>query len=330
MSTPEDLLSSVDILEPVSHRATTDKDYDKLVRYKNVTSYSQRQLLHACPRKYQLSMYRANNRAEADLRAVNLDFCFGHSVGAGVQNFLQTKDLNKAILAASLSWAAGLDDRKDRAKKSLWEAIIAVEKFTHWDALEDWELLILPNGKPAVELSFSLHARDGFKDYGHIDIVLKNRYTGRLAVLELKTTEREPEEAMYANSSQATGYSIMLGAIYADLTEYTVLYAVYSSALREWNLLPFDKTTRAKAEWIKDLLLDHSAITTYEEIKFYPKRGESCYDYRRRCEFFGECNLVPEEELPVLPEEEEAEEVDWVISIDDVIHQIRAAAGENK
>lgn len=304
----------------LSFTKTSQKKYDALLRYKNVTSYSQRQLLHACPRKYQLAMYRAQQAAET--LTINLDFAFGHAVGAGAQNYLLTGDVTAAQFNSTLAWSAGLEDRKDRSKKSLWEAMIAVEKFAEWDALQDWELYKLKLGKPAIELAFSLHARNNFKDYGHIDVVLQNKSTKQLAVLELKTTEREPEEAMYANSSQALGYSLMLKAMEPQLTYYSVLYAVYSSALREWFLLPFDKSILTQAEWIKDLLLDHSALQTYEQIKFYPKRGESCFDFRRRCEFFGECNLVPDTELPELAQEEEAEEVDWIIDIEQIIQEI--------
>ena len=78
----------------------------------------------------------------------------------------------KAQLNGSLAWRAGFEDRKDKGKKSLWEAMIVIEKFAAWEALEDYELLKLPSGKPAIELSFSLHARDGFKHYGHMDIGL--------------------------------------------------------------------------------------------------------------------------------------------------------------
>lgn len=323
---------TISLVSPeVTFKATADKKYDNLLKYRNVTSYSQRLILHACPRKYQLAMHRANQEGESELAGTNLDFAFGHAVGAGVQNWLLTKSLAKAGLNASLAWSAGFHDRKDRAKKSLWESIIAVGKFVEFfeQELEEWELMHLPNGKPAIELSFSLRTNSGYRDYGHIDIVLRHRYTGRLAVLELKTTEREPEEAQYANSSQALGYSVMLGAVYPEIAEYDVIYCVYSSALREWNLLPFGKTLLSRAEWIKDLLLDHSALDTYHEIGFYPKRGESCFDYRRRCEFFGECNIVPRDELPWLEEEKEAEEVDWVVNLDEVIKQLKESKDES-
>lgn len=315
------VLASVDLLTDLdTYSSTADKAYDNLLRYHNVTSYSQLGILHRCPRKFQLAKYKAAESKRASFDLPNLDFCFGHAVGAGSQNYLLSKNITTALFNAMMAWRADLTARWDKKKKSLWEAIIAVEKFAEWDALQDYELLILPNGKPAIELSFSLHAANGYKHYGHVDIVLKNIYSGKLAILELKTEGgEEPEEAKYANSSQAIGYGVCLDAIFPGLTDYTVLYAVYSASSRKWNLLPFDKTTIHKAEWVKDLLLDHGTMSTYEELRFYPKRGESCYDFRRRCEFFGECNLVPDDKLPVLPDSDEAENPDYVISLDEVI-----------
>ena len=316
------LLSQTNI--DLTFSSTADKQYDRLLQYSNVTSYSQLTLLHSCPRKFQLTKHRATTPEYRQLISPNLDFCFGHAVGAGAQNFLLTRDLAKAQLNGSLAWRAGFEDRKDKGKKSLWEAMIAIEKFAAWEALEDYELLKLPSGKPAIELSFSLHARDGFKHYGHMDIGLVHIHSGRITVLELKTEGAlEPEDAKYANSNQATGYSVMLSAVYPSLTEYDVLYAVYSTLAREWSLIPYKKTILHRAETVKDLMLDQSTIATYEDIGYYPKRGESCYNFRRRCEFFGECDLVPGEKLPVLGTHAEAEEPDFVISLDSVIEELK-------
>lgn len=304
--------------------ATADKDYDSLLKYWNVTSYSQLSLLHRCPREYRLAMERAVNSTRDPFALPNLDFVFGHAVGAGVQNYLLTGDLVTAGFNASMAWRAPFEERWDKKKKSLWEGLLALDIFAEWwkEAGEEWELLILDNGKPGIELNFSLHARNSFKHYGHIDIVLRNKITGILAVLEIKTNGLGAEEALYENSSQGVGYAVMLDAMFPGLTEYTVLYAVYLIKERRWVMMPFDKFTTAKAEYIKDLLLDHSTAAAYERIKFYPKRGESCFRFNKRCEFFGECNMVGDEDLPTLPAEREAERVDFVIDLEDVIKNL--------
>jgi hypothetical protein len=305
--------------DDISYAATSKKAYHTLVKYQNVTSYSQLQVLHACPRKLQLNKYNAETTEEVQEQ---VHFAFGHSVGAGVQNWFITKKLHVAQFNSFMAWTIGFFSEIRKKKKSIWEAGIAVEKFVEFWAInmEDWEVLVLPNGKPAIELSFSLDCGNGYKHYSHVDVVLRHKDTGEVAVLELKTTGlASAEEAVYANSSQALGYSIVLDTLFPGIASYEVFHAVYSSTDRSWSFLPFLKTVAHKAEWIKDLLLDHATMDKYEELKFYPKRGESCFSFFRRCEYFGSCNIVPDTELPRLGMEEEAEVVDFAIKLEDVI-----------
>jgi hypothetical protein len=165
----------------------------------------------------------------------------------------------------------------------------------------------------------------------HVDVVLQNKYTGRLAVQENKTTGfKSIEEAIYANSSQGLSYAVLIDML-ADDTSYDVFYNVYSTTAREWTLLPFAKSTSLKAEWINDVKLDHAAAETYHQVQFYPKRGESCYAFQRRCEFFGMCNLTSDlAKMHVLAADASAEPVDYSFKISDIInrqHAKNATAG---
>jgi PD-(D/E)XK nuclease superfamily len=308
--------------DDVSYKLTSKKDYHQLKRYQNVTSYSLLLELHSCPRKLQLARHNAGKDSNP---LDNIDFAFGHAVGAGVQSLFQTGNLQTALFNSFMAWNISFDARIQKSKKSIWEAAIAVEKFLPVivESLEEWELVWIGNEdtlKPGIELAFSIDCNNGYKHYGHIDVVLKNKVTGEVAVIELKTTGlKYAEEAVYANSSQATGYSIILDTIFPGISSYEVFHFIYSSSDREWTAMPFTKTVSHKSEWIKDLLLDHAMLDKYEELRFYPKRGESCYNYFRRCEFFGSCNIVPDESLPRLDMSEAAELVDFELNLADVI-----------
>lgn len=309
----------------VTFAMTSNKDYHQLVRFGNVTSYSQLLDLHSCPRKILLKKHYADRIDAED----NIDFAFGHAVGAGVQNLWLTRDMNKALFNSFMAWNAPFDFEIRKKKKSIWEAGMAVEKFLPYieENMEDWELYTLPNGKPGIELSFALDCGNGYKHYGHIDVVLRNKHTGEIAVIELKTTGlKYAEEAVYANSSQALGYSVILDTLFPGLSSYEVFHFIYSSTDREWTPMPFTKTVAHKSEWIKDLLLDHAMLDTYKRMHFYPKRGESCYNYFRRCEFFGTCNITPDTELLVLGMEEDAEIVDYQLKLADIIEAQKARA----
>lgn len=327
---------------------TSDKAYRKLVASSNVTSYSKLGGLHKCPRFYELEEYEANSPITAiiqETREVNLDFAFGHAVGAGIQTYAATNSLVAGQLAAFLAWKAPWDAEKINKQgqpvgKSLAWAELAVEKFGIFMAreLSDFEVVRLPDGRPATELSFAVDFENGFWHFGHIDTLLQSKSTGKLGVWEGKTTGFEIiDEAVFANTSQALGYSVVVDAIAPLLgiteTDYEVLYVVYSSSTREFVLLPFGKTRAQRAEWMQDLLLDHAAITQYRKLQFFPKRGESCYSYsfRSRCKWFGNCSMKNESLFPgvalrKLESVEEVEQVDFKFTLSDLIAAQRERA----
>lgn len=358
--------------------STADKAYRQLAASSNVTTYSLLGALHSCPRKYELDKWEANRTgADADTGIINLDFAFGHAVGAGIQTYAATQSLSAAMLAAWLSWKAPFDAEKVDKRgvpsgKSLTWACYAVEKFADfWQReLADWEVVKIlkkcpycnedgnqlritsdygPDDyeyevscehckggayieKPAVELEFAVDFQNGFFHFGHIDVVLIHKITKKLAVWEGKTTGFENvDEALYANSSQALGYSVVIDAIAKQLPEtngsdYEVLYIVYSSTSREFQLLPFGKSRAQRAEWLQDILLDHANISNYQRLNFYPKRGESCYDgrFRSRCKWFGTCTLqtssiFPSVQLKSLESIEQVDSVDFKFTLQELI-----------
>lgn len=336
--TSDDLDAAMSLLEQesvqtsaslTSHQATAQRDYQKILRSVNVTSFSQLETFYRCPRKFQMQKERAANASLARIEPQNVDFAFGHAVGAGIQNFLAYGDLDGALFAATMAWRAEFFAEIPKKRKNLWGALIAVEKFAlsfRPDHLSDWDLLVLPNGKPAIEVSFSFHCgENGFKHYCHMDLALRNRVTKRLMVVDCKTTgSLQAEPASYANSSQALSYAIMLETCMPDeFVDYDVMYLVYSSSDREWTPLVFTKSVLEQAEWIKDILLTQDLIRTYNDVGFFPKRGAACFDFFRRCEFFGECNLTSDTPLPWLPEEEEAEKPDYVVDLATVVEKLK-------
>lgn len=318
---------------------TSDKGYRALVAHGNVTSYSKLEILHECPRKYELDQFSAAvDVAELD-REFNADFAFGHAVGAGIQTFAVTNDLNASLLAAWMAWkgdwdAEKLDKQGRPTGKSLTWACYAVEKFaSFWNStLSGYDVFRLPNGKPATEVSFAVDFENGNFHFGHIDNILIHRETKRLAVWEGKTTGfASVDEAMYANSDQALGYSVVLDAIAkqvgADATDYEVYYIVYSSSEREFQLLPFTKSRTQRAEWIQSILLDHATIDAYKR-SIFPKRGSACFNskWRRKCGYYGTCtmstsSLYPRATIPILAADTLAnvESVDFVFTLSDLL-----------
>lgn len=283
------------LFAPLQASRTSKKDYRAAYIYINVTSYSQRSVLHECARKFQI--LKTPSVGNGDGAISNLDFTFGHSVGAGIQTYLATRSKDAALFAAFLAWNAELDAELPKKGKSSALAHLAVEKFIYWwegGMANDWELAVF-NDRPATELTFFLDCENGYYHAGHIDAILRNKNTGRYLVLEIKTTAiRNVDEAQYGNSEQPLGYSLILDKIAHSLQEtasFEVLYLIYSSTQRELLPMPFTKSRTERIEWLQDLLLDHTTINTYTQLGFFPMRGEACWSFGGRCPHYGVCNL---------------------------------------
>jgi hypothetical protein len=311
---------------------TTDKAYITLHKHKNVVSNSILSSLHSCPRRFIQEKIKANNRELQGLpEQPNIDFVFGHSVGAGVQCYLAFDcNIEYGIFAAFLAWRYdfdfGREDYYARKKKTIERALLAVQIFNHWWTanFSEWEIYRLPDGKPAVELSFCIDFGK-YKYFGHIDLILRNKRTGRIAIGENKTTGySNPHPAVYQNSGQALGYAIVLDKIVGQLADYDVLYYAYSSVGEEWHHFPFAKTTAAKLEWVQDRFIDNGHVEQYFKLQHFPKNGGSCFQFNRPCQFFGDCDIVDRkrmEALPVLDDVDAGYPVDFCVHVNDIIVQ---------
>jgi hypothetical protein len=290
-------------------------------------SYSSRNTLHSCPRKFQL--YRLNSKAEqTEDHAQSLTFAYGHCIGKGVQDIFENKTLAVTLWEAFLAWDVDLLSENPKQNKSFFGALHAINQLHHAREsgfLEEYDLVYW-EGKPACELSFSIALPDGFIYRGFVDAVIRNRNTGAVVVLECKTTSAtRVNPAQYKNSAQAIGYSIVLDSLFPELSSYEVYYLVYQAKSQEWTTIPFEKTYFQRALWIRELLLDVEMIKLYEAAQIYPMNGEACYDFFRECEYLQHCTLSTHHLVePLTPEksasiDEELEKFQIKITIQDLI-----------
>lgn len=289
-------------------------------------SYSSLLTLHKCPRKFQL--YRLqSHKSELEDIPQSVTFAYGHTIGSGIQSILEGKSFTETLWSAFLQWDVDLFAANDKQNKSFWGCVHALRQFSHIRStvLGDWELVYY-EGKPACELSFAIYLPDGFIYRGFVDAVLRNVRTGAVRVLECKThSQATVNPAIYKNSAQAIGYSIVLDAIFPDLSSYDVLYMPYSSKKEEFEFIPFEKSYYARALWIRELLLDCEMIKMYEEASIYPMHGESCFDFYRECEYLQHCTLSTEHLVsPLTPDavaamDAELEKFQIKITLNDLI-----------
>lgn len=330
----DDILSDLDVeFQDVANLDVTGTGESSLVPFKEAgydgnidyrirqLSYSSLLTLHSCPRKFELYKKRSTFRSEQE-ESSTVTFAFGHVVGQGIQDVLEGKSRELVMVRAFAMWHADIFAFDSKQMKSLWLALQAIQKF--WNLrqqgyLDDYELVYY-NGRPATELSFAISFPDGFRLRGFVDGVLRHRDSGKILVLECKTTSSKANPATYKNSAQAIGYSIVLDVLFPDLSSYDVLYLVYQTKDEEFIPMSFPKSYLQRALWIQELLLDIEMIKLYEGAQVYPMHGENCYNFFRECEYFQTCTLSTAYLTnPCTPAEEDKTEYQVNVTLQDLL-----------
>lgn len=297
-------------------------------------SYSGLLTLHSCPRRFELEKLAATSDVTEHIDDT-ITYSYGHVVGLGIQMLLERRSWEDIMFACAMQWTAPLWASNPKQNKSFAQAMFALEKFRAMQnqGYLDGFSLVHYNSKPACELSFLIDLPGGYKYRGFVDAVLQHDETGKVVVLECKTSSATNlNPAQYRNSAQAIGYSIVLDAIFPDLSSYEVLYLVYSTKELEYTQYSFTKSYVQRARWIQELVLDTRTIDMYSEAGIFPMRGESCFDYYRECKYLGLCQMDNERLTKPLTQDEfvafskRNEEYQIVISLDDLIHAQLAKA----
>jgi len=292
-------------------------------------SHSSRTTLHKCPRKYQLYRLNATTVSLSDEKEVEqgVTFAYGKAVGIGIQSTMEGKSEQQILLDTFLEWDTELLAETPRQNKSFWLAVFAVQKFIalrEEGFLQDYELVYY-KGKPAVELSFRILLPEGYEYRGFVDAVLRHKVTGEVMVLENKTSSGTANSAMYKNSGQALGYSVVLDQLFPDLSAYTVLYLVYETKSYEYKELPFGKSLLQRALWLQELLIDTQILSLYHSYESFPMHGESCFDFFRDCEYLGVCTLATKNQTKPLTQQmldkiaEDADSYDFTVDFYDLV-----------
>lgn len=269
-------------------------------------SYSSLLTFHSCPRKFQLDRLGSISESSESI-SESITFSYGQIVGLGIQLALESKTYPEIIWQMFLGWKPELFEENPKQNKSFAAAVYAVDKFISMceqGYLSNYSLVYY-DGKPACELSFLISLPNGFKYRGFVDAVLKHDITGEVIVLECKTSSATTlNPATYKNSAQAIGYSIVLDAIFPELSSYRVLYLIYSTKSLSYDQLEFTKSYVQRARWIRELVLDTDLLGVYNANDLYPMRGESCFTYFRECNYMGLCQMDTDRlVIPITPEQ---------------------------
>lgn len=302
------MLDEETVLRPVRaesidpDRYDLDRCPDSSVHYNLRTlSYSSLLTFHTCPRRFELNRLLPQQIDVEYDEDGNGHLDFGTVVGNGVQEYLVSGNMDKALFRALLDWKDNLEsERGMKSHKTFWHALHAIQKFVEIvnGPLSQYGLAYFQS-RPATELGFSIDCGDGFSYRGKLDALLIHQTKREYLPLECKTTGwKYLDQAMYGNSSQALGYGIVIDRVAhessVECAGYDVFYPVYMTSRQEWVPFRFPKDNTARALWLQDLLLDVGQIQQYSDLGYFPKRGESCFSFGRQCKHYGVCHLSNE------------------------------------
>lgn len=256
-------------------------------------SNSSLELLVTCERLFQIERLLTGQRNVYEAPPLSR----GHSFGKGVQVYLLTRDMDKALYNAWLSYWPEMEDNPKITVIRTLHALMCAQK--DMDALLDKYEVVSFNGHPAVELGFKLNIDAIYYYVGFIDLVLRNKETGLYVILEIKYTGSWLDvEAMFYNSGQGTGYSIVIDTIVgAKQAEYGVLYFICQDKEKEPKAIQFhtkewNKDLKDRLKWFITLGLDVKRIQEMRELGMFPQRSRSCIRFNRTCQHFGTCGLT--------------------------------------
>ena len=264
-------------------------------------SYSTLNTFLSCERLFQLDKLLTGAPPRKDYPSTILGKAFGEGIGS----YLQYQDQDKALFSLFQSYYPCLEEEGKSLETC---ANLLMVAFPALDTLlEEWELAYF-QGKPALELSFLLNniSPSPVPDIncyfvGYVDGVLRNRHTGRYAILENKTTGLSLQDLspIYKNSSQALGYSIVLDRIAGEAhSSYDVIYLIGKLNPRslggfspELLIHEYPKTLTDRLNWFITLGMDVERLERMLSYNMFPMRGSSCMQYMRPCKHFGTCHL---------------------------------------
>lgn len=313
----------------IAKRKSKQDRYLSLMRGINILSYSTFSALHECERKFQrnkLRLAQLKDTPRVLFAESNIDFAFGRAVESGIHSVLLKKSEQEVFFDMLMAWDIPLWQEHPRNyPKTFIDSCLAIDQFRYVQEMlfEGWEIAYF-NGKPAIEISMCIDLGNGYYYVGHADVILYHPLEHRYRVLEIKTTgAKYLHEAIYQNSDQAIGYSIMLDNIAKDLeasATFEVFYLVFCTSLDKWEKFNFTKSRSQRAGWINTILLDIQRLNTHREVAFWPKRGGSCFKYSKPCQHFGICDLGSEANFDVItPEEIDQHQFDFRFDLAKII-----------
>lgn len=184
-------------------------------------------------------------------------------------------------------------DDPTRTRKTLLQALIWYCEHFEVDVLQTYKL---PDGKPALELSFRFEIPGTHFFYcGHIDKIANYGPHG-LYIQERKHTKITISSyyfEKYSPNSQVTGYITAANVLIHQPIHGAIIDAVQTAVGFARPARGIESRTPDQIEeWMEDTVHWMHQIDAASEAKIFPMNTEACHKFRG-CQFRGVCRRAP-------------------------------------
>ena len=274
---------------PSTSSACTPPTIDDLLME---SSYSSSKTFHSCPRKY---FYERHGVGKTLPRDESLAASVGQAMHEAIQHyFISGYNVDAALWALIWFYPHALS-AAEPDKRTLLDCTAALLNLLNSGVLRQYELVYF-NGKPAVELAFRLLHPSGLHHRGKLDLVVWHAVNQTYSILDIKTRAAygEPDLAQYQFSDQCVPYRFAVEHIVGrrDVrfdTKYVVINLMLTRP--DFWVFPVEPAPDAFDQWMLRTQLQAALIKQFRASGHWPRNGEACFSWNRRCRYFDICRI---------------------------------------
>lgn len=256
--------------------------------------------LKTCPQKYKYSIIDGWVPRETAA-----DLAFGMSFHTAMEHYEKyhiagqghDEALTAVVSEALISSHPWPYEHKFKTRENLIRSIVwCIEHYRDDSA----RTVVLANGKPAVELSFSFDIGNGYVLCGHLDRIID--FNGEQFVVDYKTASSAPGNyyfERYNPDNQMSLYSIAARVVFGLPIRGVMIYAVQIAVTftRPERGMTY-RTPEQLEEWLADTQRWIALADAYAERNHWPRNDTACNMYsgadgRRGCPYKGVCSKDP-------------------------------------
>lgn len=265
-------------------------------------SHSSMSAFYSCARKFEFRKFHQCSRKEESLPMMG-----GTAMHIALQDFLVHRDADKGLfellMAFDMRWQES--GMKARSLEAYIGTYLEAIKFNLLDEYEIAKIKRLDGSvSPAIEVPFAIEIQnfpwgaDGktitVRYVGRIDFIVYNKFTDSYMVWDLKTTTKDVDmDAEFRFDTQCLPYGLVLEELLERdySTGFQVAYWVTKvDALAPLNkYYSYMKDQQDIQDWLKSFMITLHDIKRYWEMGWFPRNGNACSSWNRKCTFFDLC-----------------------------------------